>query len=35
MMMIENKYNIGEKVFLVTDSDQLERLVSSDSQKQL
>lgn len=29
MMMIENKYNIGEKVFLVTDSDQLERLVTA------
>ncbi len=29
MMMIENKYNIGEKVFLVTDGDQLERLVTA------
>lgn len=28
-MVIENKYNIGEKVFLVTDGNQLERLVTA------
>jgi len=29
MMLIENKYNLKEKVFLITDSDQLERFVTA------
>lgn len=27
MMLLNNKYNIGEYVYLVTDSDQIPRLV--------
>jgi hypothetical protein len=27
-MKINNKYHLGQKVFLVTDSDQLERMVT-------
>ncbi len=29
MMIIENKYEIGQKVYLVTDTEQHERLVTA------
>lgn len=29
MMLIENKYNIGDMVYLRTDNDQAERLVTA------
>jgi len=28
MMMIENKFNIGEKVYLETEPDQIERIIT-------
>lgn len=28
MMMIENKFNIGEKVFLITEPEQWERIIT-------